>query len=260
MSQPLNLIAEFVPLDKRAARRITYEHRTIDTLFTDLEAVGICGGLLNGQARQVWKRSQLKKSLPADTFAGHVYAMKTIEETDLNTVSFLLTLPPLPIGVKTTHKAFQLFDNLKSQQQRPSLRLIDKSGIKYSINFYYEEVTEFKETTKTKGDEKFSVTTTDRIRFIKRVYDYDTLVIETDEVKLARIYKNGKICPINDATTNRSVFELLLRFVNDPQKELVYYGSVTGNCSNCGLPISDKRSISAAVGPTCAQHLGFKWG
>lgn len=255
----LEVTSDFINLAERKSHTIQFEETEVETIFTDIEAFGLCGGITNGRARQIWVRHQIHKLTPADTIAAHIFAMNIIKEFGLDTTSFLMALPPKPIEVGTTHVAFGLFDRLRTKKKHPCLRLVDKSGIKYSISFYYEEKTEMVEKVHETKSENFYSKTVTKEPVTTRTYDYDTLVIESDKIKMARIYRDGKVCPINNATTNQPVIELLIRFCENPQKEFLYYSTTMGQCSNCDKRIYLNRSIKATVGPICAKNLGYSW-
>lgn len=256
----LEIVSDFVPLADRKTRVLQFEETEAETIFTDTEAFGICGGIANGKARQIWVRNQINKLIPADTIAAHILSMNVVKEFGLDTTSFLMALPQKPIEVGTTHIAFGLFDRLRTKKKHPCLRLVDKSGIKYSIAFYYDEVVEMVEkVVYESGTENSYCKSVTKEPVTTRTPDYDTLVIESDKIKMARIYRNGKVYPINNATTNKPVIELLIRFFKNPQKEFLYYSTTMGQCSNCDKRIYLNRSIEATVGPICAKNLGYSW-
>jgi hypothetical protein len=255
----LEIVSDFVPLGDRKTRLLHFEETEVKTIFTDTEAFGLCGGITNGKARQIWVRNQINKLTPADTIAAHIFSMNVVKEFGLDTTSFLMALPPKPIEVGTTHIAFGLFDRLRTKKKHPCLRLVDKSGIKYSIAFYYEEVVEMVEKVYESRTENSYSRYVTKEPVTTRTYDYDTLVIESDKTKMARIYRDGKVCPINNATTNKPVIELLMRFFKNPQEEFLYYSTTMGQCSNCDKRIYLNRSIEATVGPICAKNLGYRW-
>lgn len=259
MTLSKDIEADFKDLTKRPRRKLVFEDKEIETIFSDIEAISICGGIKNGQARQVWKNYHLNKETPADKFAAHIYAMNTVNELGLDTVSFLIALPPFPVGIGDTSKAFALFDKIKDKKKHPCFRLVDEKGIKYSISFYYTDVIETKPIKHESRTEDSYMMWIETVKVTTRTYDYDVLLIQSDNINLTKIFRDGKICPVDDATTNKPVIELLVRFFDNPQKEFVYYGTTMSRCSNCDKTIYKERSIAAAVGPVCARNLGLKW-
>ena len=52
----------------------------------------------------------------------------------------------------------------------------------------------------------------------------------------------------------------LQRFAADPATVAAEHGKLTGACSFCNRPLSDKRSTAVGYGPICAQRFGLAWG
>lgn len=255
----MDIPSDFISLDNRHPRKISFEEKEIETIFSDNEVFGICSGLKNSQARQVWKRQQQNKLLKADTFAAHVYAMETYKKYGADTVSFLLALPPLPVGGIYTGNAFAVFDKLRPTKKYPILRLVDKNKLHYSVSFFYIIEEEIQQILHEGSNANSSWRYFEKKKIKNRKYDYNILIVEKEGVPVVKVYRDGKICPVNDASTNQPVIELLVNFCNDPFKQILYYGTVTSHCSNCGIPISNPRSIKATVGEDCARNLGIPW-
>lgn len=255
----MEIKSDFITLDKRIIRKITHEEREIETIFSDKEVFGICSGLKNSQARKIWKRQQQNKHLRSDTIAAHIYAMETYKKYGAKTVSFLLAIPPLPIGGIFTGYAFAIFDKLKSTKKYPIIRLVDKSQLNYSVSFYYEMQEGVKQVLHEGSNENSTWSYTVNVKDRNRIYDNNILVVAKEGIVIAKVYRDGRICPINDASINPPVIELLIDFCSDPLKQILHYGAVTSHCSNCGIPISNPRSIRATVGKDCARNLGIPW-
>jgi hypothetical protein len=56
------------------------------------------------------------------------------------------------------------------------------------------------------------------------------------------------------------LFELLAEADVDLVAAARRHAEATGNCSFCGLELSDPRSVAAGYGPICAVHYGLPWG
>lgn len=52
----------------------------------------------------------------------------------------------------------------------------------------------------------------------------------------------------------------LVAMATDPAAAGKAYGSRTGHCAFCALPLEDGRSIEAGYGPVCAENFGLPWG
>lgn len=75
----------------------------------------------------------------------------------------------------------------------------------------------------------------------------------------------GKINPVDgmfvrSRECDDSVVDALATFAKDPVQAATAYGNRTSSCCFCGKELTDKRSIEAGYGPTCAQHYGLSWG
>lgn len=255
----MDIQSDFIPLDNRHKRKISFEEKDIETIFSDNEAFSICSGLKSSQARQVWKRQQQGKHLNSDTFAAHIYAMEVFKKYGAETVSFLLAIPPLPVGGIFTDKAFALFDKLLPTKDNPIIRLVDKHQIHYSIGFSYDTVIDIQQIIHEGSNHNSSWRYIENKKIKNRKYDYNVLVLQKDGIPVVKVYRDGKVCPINDASTNQPVIELLINFCANPLTQILHYGAVTSHCSNCGIPISNPRSIRATVGKDCARNLGIPW-
>jgi len=59
--------------------------------------------------------------------------------------------------------------------------------------------------------------------------------------------------------TNR-VFDDLMHVLMDPIGYARNYGTITGHCSFCALPLTDPRSQAAGYGEICASRYRLAWG
>lgn len=76
-----------------------------------------------------------------------------------------------------------------------------------------------------------------------------------------RISPSGALELGRDTTPERRepLLQLLNSLSRDPAGTAAAFGHVTGSCTFCGLPLSDKRSIEVGYGPTCAQKYAMPW-
>lgn len=49
------------------------------------------------------------------------------------------------------------------------------------------------------------------------------------------------------------------QIAENPQEAALRYGQETGNCSICGRPLVAKESVKWAIGPICAEKVGFSF-
>ena len=70
--------------------------------------------------------------------------------------------------------------------------------------------------------------------------------------------KNGYInlVPLHN---NHAAYQAIKQAAMEPQQEALRYGAETGNCSICGRPLSAKESVRWAIGPICAEKVGFSF-
>ena len=54
--------------------------------------------------------------------------------------------------------------------------------------------------------------------------------------------------------------DLLCELLADPQATLAARGKQAGACCYCGTELTDKRSVDAGYGPTCAKKWSLPWG
>jgi hypothetical protein len=72
-----------------------------------------------------------------------------------------------------------------------------------------------------------------------------------------RITATGELQPTRAMTAD--IVALLRRFSNDPIAVAGDCGRITGNCSFCGLALSDSRSTALGYGPVCAKQWKLPW-
>ena len=53
---------------------------------------------------------------------------------------------------------------------------------------------------------------------------------------------------------------LIKSYASDPLGKAKEYAAATGNCSFCGLELTDPRSVEVGYGPICADKFGLPWG
>lgn len=75
-----------------------------------------------------------------------------------------------------------------------------------------------------------------------------------------RVTRDGVFHPTADTASLPGLPAALQRFAQDPATVAAEHGKLTGNCSFCNRPLSDKRSTAVGYGPICADHFGLPWG
>lgn len=79
---------------------------------------------------------------------------------------------------------------------------------------------------------------------------------------LGRVLVAGTFEASRKFSTPREVTDQLVALARDPADVAAAYGRLTGKCAFCGLPLSDEKGRSQAVGygRKCAQNYGLPWG
>lgn len=70
--------------------------------------------------------------------------------------------------------------------------------------------------------------------------------------------KNGYINLVF-AHNSHATFQAIKHVAENPKEEALRYGQQTGNCSICGRPLVAKESVRWAIGPICAEKVGFSF-
>lgn len=208
------------------------------SIFSDLEAFSLCGGLKSGVARALSKRFFNKAPISSqDLFDAHAFGMTALEQYGSDFVSMCLTLPPLPYNDFKITKAFQLLGKLKKGDPSVSFLLPNNAG----YDGYEEHCIEF------------------GLKEVSHSLDKETIYIkkrETGEV-VAVLRSDGTITPAKNHNFYRSQMLLFISFLDDPSEALLSFGVKTGNCAICGRELSTPESAIRGIGPICAKNLGI---
>ena len=73
-----------------------------------------------------------------------------------------------------------------------------------------------------------------------------------------RIERDGSIT--TGRAFNENIRAILRRLADEPAKVASEYGTLTGSCCFCCLPLKDERSTAVGYGPVCAKHFNLPWG
>lgn len=65
----------------------------------------------------------------------------------------------------------------------------------------------------------------------------------------------GKLICVRETTPETEA--RIVAVLNDPQGAAIAYGRMTGQCSCCGRPLSNKESVDRGIGPVCAEKFGW---
>lgn len=76
----------------------------------------------------------------------------------------------------------------------------------------------------------------------------------TGDTYLGKIM-DGKL--IGASSLSKEVEAEILRVIANPKEEATAYGFRTGECSICGIKLTNPESIERGIGPICAERVGF---
>src|SRR5690554_789195 len=105
-----NIINQTNQFSNRQKRTISFQDSKTETIFSDFEANSICLGLDNKRAKHQ-ARNYFKKNeqLGNEQIEVHLIAMSALEKYGAKTLSFVISLPPLPFNAVD---ATQIFSEL----------------------------------------------------------------------------------------------------------------------------------------------------
>src|SRR5690606_12139889 len=128
----------------RRKRILKFQESEVDTVFSDFEAYSICMGLDNRHAKHIARRFfKTNEKLENELFEAHRIAMLTLKKYGAKTLTFIISLPPLPFKAVDATQIFSELDKRRKKQNFPILRISfknDKNEIeKIQISYYAEK-------------------------------------------------------------------------------------------------------------------------
>lgn len=232
------IITEGDRFSNRQKRTLTFEESEIETVFSDFEAYSICMGLDNGHAKHI-ARNYFKTNEQVDNeqFEAHSLAMSALDKYGGKTLTFIISLPPLPFKAVNATQIFSELDKRRKKQDFPILRISFKNSKnqteKIQISYYAEKL--------VKGRKR-----NDNVLTIKN---------RSTGQQLMRVSRSGIVIPENNAKQIVPVLQVFVRFSKDTKQTLINYGLETGECSICGRELTDSESIRIGIGPVCRQYI-----
>lgn len=233
-----DIITEGNRFSNRQKRTFTFQESEIETVFNDFEAYSICSGLDNGHAKHLARRYfKNKEYIESELFEAHSIAIAALEKYGDKTLSFIISLPPLPFKAVNATQVFSELDKRRKKQDFPILRITFKNAKnqteKIQITYYAE---------KTGNGRKRN----DNVLTIKN---------RSTGQQIMRVSRNGIVIPETNAKQIVPVLQVFIRFSKDTKQALLNYGLETGECSICGRELTDSESIRIGIGPVCRQYI-----
>lgn len=226
--------------------------RTVTSVLTDEEALGVCGSRgVKHDATVLWQTAQLMLMyptapptadgrlplLPEDVFSAHKYAMAVVEARGVEAALADAAVPMFPF--RLNEDVVQVFDLLRPATTGdalppPHLRIpgddatlilaleTGKDGAPDAVNIYDE----------TAGVSKPPV---------------------------ARVTRDSTFTPTAGVRVRTEIVRFFRRFARNPVRTAAYYGRQSGICCYCGRALSSPRSVEAGYGPDCAARYSLPW-
>lgn len=246
--KPTNILPE-----TREDRAIQHpDGRTVMSVLTDEEALGVCGSRgMKHDAAVLWQTAQLMLIYPTTPpipngglplspdyiFEAHRYAMPVVETRGIEAALGDAAMPMYPFWLD--EDVVQVFDLLRPATvgdalAPPHLRIpgdiatlilaleAGQNGQSDAINIY---------------DEIAGVT----------------------QPPVARVTPDGKFVPKTGTKARMGLVRFFRRFVRNPARTAAYYGRQSGTCCYCGRALSNPRSVEAGYGPDCAMRYRLPW-
>lgn len=232
------IITEGDHFSNRQKRTITFKESAVETVFSDFEAYTICMGLDNRHAKHIARKYfKTNEQEENEQFEAHNIAMSALEKYGGKTLTFIISLPPLPFKAVNATQIFSELDKRRKKQDFPILRITYKNANNQTEKIqisYYAEKTE-------KGR--------------KRIDNVLTIKNRSTGQQLMRVSRSGIVIPENNAKQIVPVLQVFVRFSKNTKQTLLNYGLETGECSICGRELTDSESIRIGIGPVCRQYI-----
>ena len=218
---------------KRQKQTLKFEESEIETVFSDFEAYSICKGLDNRHAKHLARNYfKTNKQMDNEQFEAHSIAMSALEKYGGRTLTFMISLPPLPFKALNATQIFSELDKRRKKQDFPILRITFKNAKnqteKIQISYYAEKSNQGR----------------------KRNDNVLTIKNRSTGQQLIRLSRSGIVIP-----EIVPVLQVFMRFSKNTKQTLLNYGLETGECSICGRELTDSESIRIGVGPVCRQYI-----
>jgi hypothetical protein len=232
------IITENDIFSNRQKRTIENGKTELKTVFSDFEAFSICLGLDNHHAKHIAReffRSQHSSEI--DVIEAHQIATAALEKYGSKTLSFVISLPPLPFKAVNATQIFSELDKRRKKQDFPIIRITfknDKNQIeKIQISYFAEKLKNIRRRN-------------DNVLTIKN---------RTTGRNLMRVSRSGIVVPEKNAKQIIPVLQVFIRFSMNTKQTLLNYGLETGECTICGRELTDSESIRRGIGPVCRQYI-----
>lgn len=215
---------------------IIYSNHTLNTYFTDHQALNLCGKMADASARRLvndFHKNPAGAERHKINYQLHYLANKALKFYGGPIITFLYGLRPLKFNSHTASKLRLLPQSkrlAKVPVDFPTLTFSSEGTDKYTLVFHLQEEVKASNPNKV------------------RVYS------KTLSKQLGSIDEAGYfVRSLNDAKPYISLF---CSFINERGKFEFSSGVETGSCFVCGRELTHPDSVRYGIGPVCLQNMG----
>jgi hypothetical protein len=206
---------------------VRYKKETIQSKFSDSEALSVCKKMCSSFTRNVCKNFETKKNdREFHRFQIHFIANKALKLYGGEVMTFWYNLRPLKF----------------------------KNQSAFEVNTYIKVIPDFPMITLKSKDFSCNVSFFLKQNKIKNQLQPNIRVFSTKRGHIAYLDPQGYIL---DKTKKFSPRLQLFFEASRSGNFLISSGVETGNCEICNKPLTDTRSLRMGIGPVCASNLGI---
>jgi hypothetical protein len=218
---------------------VSYNGQTVNTRFTDAQAVNICGKMADAYARAVaLKYQEFSSHVQGSVYRYqlHYLANKALTMYGGPVLTFLAGLRPLKFNNLTAALAVKRFRLLRefaaTEVDFPTLTFQTVGGNEYTMAFHLAE-------------------SVDKRRKPVQIFRNRVKVGSIDSYGAA-FDAQGKA--FARAQTVKPSLLIFCDYLQRSKSPSFYSGVETGSCFVCGRPLTDPRSLRYGIGPTCLSR------
>ena len=222
---------------KSVPRFVSWSDRRLETVFSDIEAIALCGGHADSNVRRLATRFYGGTKTEEVIFRAHSHALDLRTKYSDAELAMSLALPALPFGCNDAFRVFGILEKSNKPLEQVTLIAAD-GGQKKQINLRYLS----KQGTKYKNIIQCS--------------------IKGEEGRKIYFTRTGKCMVRSERQSGwdgvKPKLLLFLRWVQTPgniKQAILNFGVETGVCGICGRRLTDPDSIQRGIGPECNKRI-----
>lgn len=195
--------------------------------YNDFEIAVLCAGMKSAEARHLSK-DYFKKNCftKEERMIAKEFVKEVHKKYGKDILDYCLTLPKKPFIITNAKRAFTQFDNIR----KGSIGIVRITADSLELLLSYNK-------------------------------DSDAIIIKNEnENNIAEFKRTGEFSFVRNIKKPISSLVLFLSYIDDPLRQILYFGAKTGNCSFCGLSLTDPISLQYGYGKKCAHNHKLPWG